>query len=88
MLMQEYGMAGGQAGGHRHRPDGGRPRARAGLRAGAGDDRVPAGDPRALVARPPAAGDGRAALQHNARKQQVIREIYHRAFAAAGLLEP
>jgi hypothetical protein len=27
-------------------------------------------------------------MQYNARKQQVIREIYHRAFAAAGLLEP
>jgi hypothetical protein len=27
-------------------------------------------------------------MQYNARKQQVIREIYQRAFAAAGLLEP
>jgi len=26
-------------------------------------------------------------MQYNARKQQVIREIYRRAFAAAGLLE-
>ena len=26
-------------------------------------------------------------MQYNARKQQVIREIYHRAFTAAGLLE-
>jgi GrpB-like predicted nucleotidyltransferase (UPF0157 family) len=26
-------------------------------------------------------------MQYNARKQQVIREIYHRAFAAAGLLD-
>jgi len=26
-------------------------------------------------------------MQYNARKQQVIREIYHRAFAAAGLLQ-
>ena len=26
-------------------------------------------------------------MQYNARKQQVIREIYHRAFVAAGLLE-
>ena len=26
-------------------------------------------------------------LQYNARKRQVIREIYHRAFVAAGLLE-
>ena len=44
-----------------------------------------------------AAAKGRAAsaanagaehvMQYNARKQQVIREIYHRAFVAAGLLE-
>jgi GrpB-like predicted nucleotidyltransferase (UPF0157 family) len=26
-------------------------------------------------------------MQYNARKEQVIREIYHRAFVAAGLLE-
>jgi GrpB-like predicted nucleotidyltransferase (UPF0157 family) len=26
-------------------------------------------------------------MQYNARKQQVIREIYHRAFVAAGLLQ-
>jgi GrpB-like predicted nucleotidyltransferase (UPF0157 family) len=26
-------------------------------------------------------------MQYNARKQQIIREIYHRAFAAAGLLD-
>jgi len=26
-------------------------------------------------------------MQYNARKQQVIRKIHHRAFAAAGLLE-
>jgi GrpB-like predicted nucleotidyltransferase (UPF0157 family) len=39
-----------------------------------------------------AAGEANAGaedvMQYNARKQQVIREIYHRAFAAAGLLEP
>ena len=39
-----------------------------------------------------AAADANAAgehvMQYNARKQQVIREIYHRAFTAAGLLEP
>jgi len=29
---------------------------------------------------------GEHVMQYNARKQQVIREIYHRAFAAAGLL--
>jgi GrpB-like predicted nucleotidyltransferase (UPF0157 family) len=28
---------------------------------------------------------GEHVMQYNARKQQVIREIYHRAFAAAGL---
>jgi GrpB-like predicted nucleotidyltransferase (UPF0157 family) len=31
---------------------------------------------------------GEHVMQYNARKQQVIREIYHRAFTAAGLLEP
>jgi GrpB-like predicted nucleotidyltransferase (UPF0157 family) len=30
--------------------------------------------------------DGEHVMQYNARKQQVVREIYHRAFAAAGLL--
>jgi GrpB-like predicted nucleotidyltransferase (UPF0157 family) len=30
---------------------------------------------------------GEHIMQYNGRKQQVIREIYHRAFAAAGLLE-
>jgi GrpB-like predicted nucleotidyltransferase (UPF0157 family) len=30
---------------------------------------------------------GEHVMQYNARKQQLIREIYHRAFAAAGLLE-
>ena len=30
---------------------------------------------------------GEHVMQYNARKQRVIREIYHRAFAAAGLLE-
>jgi len=38
-----------------------------------------------------AAADANAAAEHvmqyNARKQQVIREIYYRAFTAAGLLE-
>ena len=38
-----------------------------------------------------AAADANAAaedvMQYNARKQQVIREIYYRAFTAAGLLE-
>jgi GrpB-like predicted nucleotidyltransferase (UPF0157 family) len=31
---------------------------------------------------------GEHVMAYNARKQQVIREIYHRAFTAAGLLEP
>jgi GrpB-like predicted nucleotidyltransferase (UPF0157 family) len=30
---------------------------------------------------------GEHIMQYNARKQQVIREIYHRAFVAAGLVE-
>jgi GrpB-like predicted nucleotidyltransferase (UPF0157 family) len=30
---------------------------------------------------------GEHVMQYNARKEQVIREIYHRAFVAAGLLE-
>jgi GrpB-like predicted nucleotidyltransferase (UPF0157 family) len=30
---------------------------------------------------------GEHVMQYNARKEQVVREIYHRAFAAAGLLE-
>ncbi|GAA4426375.1 GrpB family protein [Georgenia halophila] len=30
---------------------------------------------------------GEHVMQYNARKQQVIREIYHRAFTASGLLE-
>jgi len=31
---------------------------------------------------------GEHVMQYNTRKQQVIRDIYHRAFVAAGLLEP
>jgi hypothetical protein len=30
---------------------------------------------------------GEHVVQFNARKQQVIRDIYHRAFVAAGLLQ-
>jgi GrpB-like predicted nucleotidyltransferase (UPF0157 family) len=30
---------------------------------------------------------GEHEMQYNARKEQVIREIYHRAFVAAGLLD-
>jgi GrpB-like predicted nucleotidyltransferase (UPF0157 family) len=47
---------------------------------------------RYAAAKRQAAGEANAGaedvMQYNARKQQVIREIYHRAFAAAGLLEP
>jgi GrpB-like predicted nucleotidyltransferase (UPF0157 family) len=46
---------------------------------------------RYAAAKRQAAADANAAgehvMQYNARKQQVIREIYHRAFAAAGLLD-
>jgi GrpB-like predicted nucleotidyltransferase (UPF0157 family) len=31
--------------------------------------------------------EGEHVMQYNARKEQVLREIYHRAFMAAGLLE-
>ena len=30
---------------------------------------------------------GEHLMQYNARKQQVVREIYHRAFVAAGLIQ-
>jgi hypothetical protein len=30
---------------------------------------------------------GEHTMQYNARKERVIREIYHRAFVAAGLLD-
>jgi GrpB-like predicted nucleotidyltransferase (UPF0157 family) len=47
---------------------------------------------RYAAAKRQAACEANAAREHvmayNARKQQVIREIYHRAFTAAGLLEP
>ena len=51
----------------------------------------PAERDRYAIAKQQAASAANAAAEHvmqyNARKQQVIREIYHRAFAAAGLLE-
>jgi GrpB-like predicted nucleotidyltransferase (UPF0157 family) len=51
----------------------------------------PAERERYAAAKRQAASDANAAgehvMQYNARKQQVIREIYHRAFLAAGLLE-
>jgi GrpB-like predicted nucleotidyltransferase (UPF0157 family) len=34
-----------------------------------------------------ASAAGEHVMQYNARKEQVIREIYHRAFVAAGLLD-
>lgn len=34
-----------------------------------------------------AAAGGEHSMQYNARKERVIREIYHRAFVAAGLLD-
>jgi hypothetical protein len=33
-----------------------------------------------------ARSSGEHSVQYNARKEQVIREIYHRAFAATGLI--
>jgi GrpB-like predicted nucleotidyltransferase (UPF0157 family) len=30
---------------------------------------------------------GESSMQYNARKERVVREIYHRAFLAAGLLD-
>jgi GrpB-like predicted nucleotidyltransferase (UPF0157 family) len=51
----------------------------------------PAERDRYAAAKREAASDANAGgehvMQYNARKQQVIREIYHRAFVAAGLLE-
>jgi GrpB-like predicted nucleotidyltransferase (UPF0157 family) len=51
----------------------------------------PAERDRYAAAKREAASDANAAgehvMQYNARKQQVIRKIYHRAFVAAGLLE-
>jgi GrpB-like predicted nucleotidyltransferase (UPF0157 family) len=47
---------------------------------------------RYAAAKRQAAAEANAAGEHvmayNARKQQIIREIYHRAFTAAGLLDP
>jgi GrpB-like predicted nucleotidyltransferase (UPF0157 family) len=40
-----------------------------------------------LQAAAAANASGEHVMQYNARKQQVIREIYHRAFVAAGLIE-
>ena len=46
----------------------------------------PGADPWVPGAAPANAG-GEHVMQYNARKQQVLREIYQRAFAAAGLLD-
>ena len=34
-----------------------------------------------------ARSSGEHSMQYNARKQEVMREIYHRAFVATGLLD-
>jgi GrpB-like predicted nucleotidyltransferase (UPF0157 family) len=55
------------------------------LRGNPGDrDRYAAAKRQAASA---ANAGGEHVMQYNARKQQVVREIYHRAFTAAGLLE-
>jgi GrpB-like predicted nucleotidyltransferase (UPF0157 family) len=55
------------------------------LRGNPGDlDRYSAAKQEAAAA---ANAVGEHVMQYNARKEQVIREIYHRAFVAAGLLD-
>ena len=54
------------------------------LRGNPGDRDRYAAAKRQAAAEANAAGEH--TMQYNARKQQVIREIYHRAFTAAGLL--
>ena len=53
------------------------------LRASPERDRYAAAKRQAASA---ANGAGEHVMQYNARKQQVVREIYHRAFLAGGLL--
>ena len=55
------------------------------LRGNPGDRDRYAGAKRAAAAAANAAGEH--VMQYNARKQQVIRDIYQRAFAASGLLD-
>ena len=55
------------------------------LRGNPGERDLYAAAKRRAAAEANAAGEH--VMQYNARKQQVIREIYHRAFAAAGLLD-
>jgi GrpB-like predicted nucleotidyltransferase (UPF0157 family) len=55
------------------------------LRGNPGERDRYAADKRQAAAEANAGGEH--VMQYNARKQQVIREIYHRAFVAAGLLE-
>jgi CO/xanthine dehydrogenase FAD-binding subunit len=80
------------AGARRHDRDGPRPEPikhrifRDWLRGSPGERDRYAAAKRQAAAEANAAGEH--LMQYNARKQQVIREIYHRAFAAAGLLEP
>lgn len=52
---------------------------------GSPDDRALYGDTKIAAAKA-ASSKGEHAMQYNARKQQVVRDIYYRAFAAAGLL--
>ena len=54
------------------------------LRANAGDRQLYAATKRQAAAQ--ARRSGEHSMQYNARKEQVIREIYHRAFVATGLI--
>jgi GrpB-like predicted nucleotidyltransferase (UPF0157 family) len=55
------------------------------LRGNPGERDLYAAAKRQAAAESNAAGEH--VMQYNARKQRIIREIYHRAFVAAGLLE-
>jgi GrpB-like predicted nucleotidyltransferase (UPF0157 family) len=55
------------------------------LRGNPGDRDLYAAAKRAAADRANAAGEH--VMQYNARKEQVVREIYHRAFVATGLLD-
>jgi len=54
------------------------------LRTDAGDRALYAAAKRAASA---AGGDSQQVMEYNARKQAVIRDIYSRAFRAAGFLD-
>jgi GrpB-like predicted nucleotidyltransferase (UPF0157 family) len=55
------------------------------LRGNRGDRELYAGAKRQAADEANAAGEH--VMQYNARKEQVVREIYHRAFVATGLLD-